>query len=105
MNYSPTEKRYGTSLVPCSATPAARGYVSLRSFEEGATKSFRITSVGLDGGPGFLVTAATDDAFRAANAPQRVVFAPPLAVFLHPDNAKQSNLLAGLALSVECDQH
>jgi hypothetical protein len=81
------------------------GYVSLRSFEEGATKSFRITSVGLDGGPGFLVTAAADDAFRAANAAQRVVFAPPLAVFLHPDNAKQSNLLAGLALSVECDQY
>jgi hypothetical protein len=81
------------------------GYVSLRSFEEGATKSFRITSVGLDDGPGFLVTAAADDAFRAANAAQRVVFAPPLAVFLHPDNAKQSNLLAGLALSVECDQH
>jgi hypothetical protein len=82
-----------------------QGYVSLRSFEEGATKSFRITTVGLDGGPGFLVTAATDHAGRAANAPKPVVFCPPLAVFLHPDNAKQENLLAGLALSVDCDEH
>jgi hypothetical protein len=80
------------------------GFVSLRSFEEGATKSFRITPVGLNGGPGFLCEAAADDAYRAANAPQPVVFCPPLAVFLHPDNAKQSNLLAGLALSVECDE-
>jgi hypothetical protein len=81
------------------------GFVSLRSFEEGATKSFRITPVGLNGGPGFLCEAAADDAYRAANAPHPVVFCPPLAVFLHPDNAKQSNLLAGLALSVECDEH
>jgi hypothetical protein len=80
------------------------GFASLRSFEEGATKSFRITPVGLNGGPGFLCEAAADDAYRAANAPHPVVFCPPLAVFLHPDNAKQSNLLAGLALSVECDK-
>jgi hypothetical protein len=80
------------------------GYVSLRSFVEGATKSFRITPVSLDGGPGSLCEAAADDAYRAANALERVVFCPPLAVFLHPDNAKQSNLLAGLALSIECDK-
>jgi hypothetical protein len=80
------------------------GYASLRSFVEGDTKSFRITPVGLDGGPSFLCEAAADDAYRAANAPERVVFCPPLAIFLHPGNAKQSNLLAGLALSVECDQ-
>jgi AAA domain len=80
------------------------GYASLRSFVEGDTKSFRITPVGLGGGPGFLCEAAADDAYRAANASERVVFCPPLAIFLHPDNAKQSNLLAGLALSVECDE-
>jgi hypothetical protein len=80
------------------------GYVSLRSFVEGDTKSFRITPVSLDGGPGSLCEAAADDAYRAANALERVVFCPPLAVFLHPDNAKQSNLLAGLALSIECDK-
>jgi hypothetical protein len=80
------------------------GYASLRSFLEGDTKSFRITPVGLDGGPSFLCEAAADDAYRAANAPERVVFCPPLAIFLHPGNAKQSNLLAGLALSVECDE-
>jgi hypothetical protein len=45
------------------------------------------------------------DAYRAANALKPVVFCPPLAIFLYPDNAKQSNLLAGLALSVECDEH
>jgi hypothetical protein len=81
------------------------GFASLRSFEEGATKSFRITAVGLAGGPGSLCEAAVDDAYRAANEPKPVVFCPPLAVFLHSDNAKQSNLLAGLALSVECDEH
>jgi AAA domain len=81
------------------------GYASLRSFVEGDTKSFRITPVGLGGGPGFLWEAAADDAYRAANATERIVFCPPLAIFLHPDNAKQSNLLAGLALSVECDEH
>jgi hypothetical protein len=80
------------------------GYASLRSFVEGDTKSFRITPVGLDGGPSFLCEAAADDAYRAANARERVVFCPPLAIFLHSDNAKQSNLLAGLALSVECDE-
>lgn len=80
------------------------GYASLRSFVEGDTKSFRITPVGLDGGPGFICEAAADDAYRAANALERVVFCPPLAIFLHPNNAKQSNLLAGLALSVECDE-
>jgi hypothetical protein len=83
----------------------SEGFASLRSFEEGATKSFRITTVGLEGGPGFLCEAAADDAYRAANALKPVVFCPPLAIFLYPDNAKQSNLLAGLALSVECDEH
>ena len=83
----------------------SEGFASLRSFEEGATKSFRITTVGLEGGPSFLCEAAADDAYRGANAPKPVVFCPPLAIFLYPDNAKQSNLLAGLALSVECDEH
>jgi hypothetical protein len=83
----------------------SEGYASLRSFVEGDTKSFRIIPVGLNGGPGFLCEAAADEAYRAANAPERVVFCPPLAIFLYPDNAKQSNLLAGLALSVECDEH
>jgi hypothetical protein len=80
------------------------GYVSLRAFHEGATKPFRITGVSLQGGLEFLCEAAEDDAYRAANAPQGVVFCPPLSVFASGDNAKQKNLLKGPALSVECDQ-
>jgi Primase C terminal 2 (PriCT-2) len=80
------------------------GFVSLRAFYEGATKPFRITPVSMRGGSEFLCEVAADDAFRAANAPQGIVFCPPLAVFTNAEHARQRDLLRGLALSVECDQ-
>jgi hypothetical protein len=80
------------------------GYVSLRAFHEGEERPFRITPVSLQGGLEFLCEAAEDDASRAANAPQEVVFCPPLSIFTSRENAKQINLLKGPALSVECDQ-
>ena len=82
------------------------GYVSVRSFlADNAT--FRISTAKLKGGLRHLIDVAEDDARRAANDPKQVVFCPPIAVFNGPDGwrARQEDLLKGLALSVECDQH
>src|SRR5262249_8961681 len=45
------------------------------------------------------------DARRAAQAPRSIVFAPPLCVFSNKDHAREQDVLAGLALSVECDRN
>jgi len=83
----------------------SEGFVTVRSFLEGNDKVFRISSAALSGGLRFLIDVAEDDARRAAQAPQPVVFCPPLAVFSSKDRAREQDLLAGLALSVECDEH
>src|SRR5271167_4023555 len=83
-----------------------KGFVSLRAFyEDDASKPFRINPTGLSSGLGFLIEAAEDDANRAANAPKKVVFCPPIAVFANKDHARERDLAEGLALSVECDRH
>jgi hypothetical protein len=81
------------------------GYVSLRAFyEDDSTRPFRITPIKMVGGLPFLVDAAEDDARRAANHPRKIVFCPPLAVFRSRNGAKEPDIIAGLALSVECDE-
>jgi hypothetical protein len=81
------------------------GYVSLRAFyEDDSTKPFRITPTSMKGGLPHLIEAVEDDANRAANHPRKVVFCPPVAIFNNPKQARESDILAGLALSVECDQ-
>src|SRR5262245_34237121 len=83
-----------------------KGYVSCRGFfEDESAKPFRITPASLTGGLDFIVDVAEDDARRAANDPRRVVFCPPLALFSNSDRAREIDIAAGLALSVECDQH
>ena len=83
---------------------SSSGFVSLRAFyEDDATKPFRITPTSLAGGLRFLIDAAMDDARRAANAPKPVVFAPPIATFASKTGAKETDIVEGLALSVECD--
>jgi hypothetical protein len=83
-----------------------QGFVSLRAFyEDGSTKPFRITPTGLSGGLPFLISAAEDDARRAANCPKPVVFCPPLATFHSNNGATEADLEEGLALSVECDTY
>jgi hypothetical protein len=83
-----------------------KGWVSFRSFFEGnGAKPFRLSPTSLAGGFKFLVDVAEDDARRAANDPKAVVFCPPLAVFGNKDRAREEDLLCGLVLSVECDQH
>jgi hypothetical protein len=83
-----------------------KGFVSLRAFYEGdSAKPFRISPTGLSGGLPFLIEAAEDDALRAADHPKPVVFCPPIAVFADKERAREVDILEGLALSVECDQH
>jgi AAA domain len=85
------------------ATPQA--YVSVRAFFEDGAKPFRISPTSLVGGLNFLIDVAEDDARRAANAPERVVFCPPIATFATKERARERDLVEGLALSVECDHH
>jgi hypothetical protein len=83
------------------------GFVSFRSFfdDEISSKPFRIEAVPVKAGFKYLIDVAEDHARRAANDPKRIVFCPPIAVFNNKDHAAEKDLLAGLALSVECDQH
>ena len=82
-----------------------KGFVAIRSFYEGADKAFRLSPTGLSGGLKFLVDVAEDDARRAAQNPTPVVFAPPICVFAGKDRAREEDVLLGLTLSVECDEH
>src|SRR5438034_219777 len=82
-----------------------RGFLAVRTFLEGENKKFRFTPTSLAGGLRFAVDVAADDAFRAANYPKATVFCPPLAVFGTNDRAREEDIVLGLALSVELDQH
>jgi hypothetical protein len=82
------------------------GFISLRSFfHEDGKPPFRTSPVPLKGNFKYLIDFVEDDARRAAQAPQPVVFAPPLSVFSNDRNAREADMLAGLVLSVECDQN
>ena len=79
----------------------------MRAFHEdrGAKAVFRISPTPLTGGLKFLVDVAEDDARRAANDPRPVVFCPPIATFCNGRSAAAGDIVEGLALTVECDQH
>jgi RecA-family ATPase len=94
-------EKFVTSMFRYAGT---EGFVSLRAFEEGNNKVFRINGAGLSGGLPGLIDAAEDDARRAANFPKKVVFCPPIAVFKDKDRAREIDIVAGFALSVELDQ-
>jgi hypothetical protein len=84
-----------------------QGFVSLRSFVEGSNRVFRRPAVPTSASKffQFLCDTAEDEARRAANEPKPAVFCPPLALFNNHDYAREVDLVAGLTLSVECDQH
>src|SRR5215475_2893117 len=85
---------------------AQTGFVSLRAFVEGSNNVFRKTPIKIvRNNLKFLCDAAEDDARRAAQNPKPVVFCPPLACFSSKDHAREQDLLEGLALSVELDEH
>jgi RecA-family ATPase len=83
----------------------ARGFVTVRSFLEDEDRVFRISAAARSGGFKFLVDVCEDDARRAAQNTKPVVFCPPLAVFGNKDHAREEDLVEGLALSVELDEH
>ena len=82
-----------------------KGFVAVRSFLEHEDRVFRRSIADLAGGLRFLVDVCEDDARRAAQTPKPVVFCPPLAVFTGKDHAREQDVLLGLVLSVECDEH
>jgi hypothetical protein len=80
------------------------GIVSIRSFHEGnSSKKPRISPTRLTGGLKFLVEVAEDDAYRAANHPEAMVFCPPICTFKNKDSAGEKDLDQGLTITVECD--
>jgi P4 family phage/plasmid primase-like protien len=82
-----------------------KSFVSMRAFLEEEDEVFRISPAPLSGGLDFLVDVAEDDARRAAQSPKPAVFCPPLATFASKDGAAEQDIVDGLALSVECDEH
>ena len=85
---------------------AAGNFVSLRSFYEdrGNSKPFLIDPIKLNGVAFTLEEAAFNGARRAANASEKIVFAPPTCTFRNPTKATEADIAEGLVLSVECDQ-
>jgi hypothetical protein len=86
------------------------GYLSLRAFNHDNKSVFpRMWTAGLNGNGNFqrIVDHAMDMARRAANYRKPAVFCPPLAVFNNANGwqAREEDLLKGLVLSVECDEH
>jgi hypothetical protein len=82
-----------------------QGFVTVRSFLEGRDQVFRITPATVTPDRKFPLDICEDDARRAAQNPAAIVFAPPLTIFNNTVHAREGDLLEGLALSVECDEH
>src|SRR5262245_27605040 len=87
------------------ATPG--GFLSLRSFFEdrGVGKPFFIIPAKLNGDFKLLCTLTADAARHAANAADKIVFAPPIATFKNGRSATEADIVEALTLSVECDSH
>jgi Protein of unknown function (DUF3987) len=82
-------------------------WVSLRSFIEDRddVPPFKITTVKLNGNLDILIDKACRDAALAADAHDKIVFAPPIATFTNSKHAREIDLAEGLALSTECDKN
>jgi hypothetical protein len=95
------------ALFRYAPTQAPLGYVSVRSFlEDGSTSPFRIMPAQItNGNLKFVLEVAEDEARRAANDLKPVVFCPPIAVFNNPRQAREEDIVLGLALTTECDSH
>jgi hypothetical protein len=82
-----------------------QGWVSVRAFYHDNTPfQKRLWPCALSGGLKAVIDHACDIALRAALDPNPVVVCPPLAIFDNRDRAREQDLIAGLALSVELDQ-
>src|SRR5438128_6352604 len=82
-------------------------FVSLRAFRDDVegTWSPRLWATPKVGERGFdlIVSAAGNLADACARAPERVVFAPPVATFTTPVGAAEKDIANGIELAVECD--
>ena len=83
------------------------GYVACRTFRDNADGAWRPD---LWSAPqieerelGAVITAAGELAAAAA-APEKVVFAPPVATFKTANGAAEKDICNGLDLTVECDE-
>jgi Protein of unknown function (DUF3987)/Primase C terminal 2 (PriCT-2) len=81
------------------------GFISVRSFHDTVSKTFRISAVPRSADFRFLIDAVVDDARRAAQFPKPIVFAPPPAIFKNNEHARDEDVIEGLTISVECDAH
>ena len=86
------------------ATPGS--YVSLRSFHDDgipgkavSIKPIKIASSSRED----LIEAAFDEAWRAAHAEKKTVFAPPVATFSNRRRAREQDIIDGLDICAELD--
>ena len=77
--------------------------VALRSFYDDASSVHEIGVCRIADGLEALVAAAVAQATRCSQHPRPVVFCPPVATFAEGPQAREQDLINGLALSVECD--
>ncbi|MEI6161885.1 MAG: DUF3987 domain-containing protein, partial [Roseococcus sp.] len=77
--------------------------VALRSFFDDASSVHKMGICRIGDGLEGLVAAATAQATGCAQHPRPVVFCPPVATFAEGPQAREQDLVNGLALSVECD--
>jgi hypothetical protein len=99
----PTRTIHGLPAAPYD------GYLSLRAFTHSDKLLSPIISKAQLPHDNFrhIVDYAVDVARRAANNPEPCVFCPPIALFNGRKGfqAREQDLLRGLASSVECDDH
>jgi hypothetical protein len=105
MNLEPDRAQIETFVDALFRYASTGNYFSSRSFHEAAVTPFRISAVKLNGDLSVVTNKAFKDARLAAVARKRIVFCPPIATFSNAKHAREVDLVEGLALSVECDQH
>ena len=81
-----------------------KAFLSLRSFQEANQQVFEIDAVDLYDRRR-AKKALGDLAERCARAAAPVVFCPSVCVFSNSKRAAESDILAGVAISVDCDKH
>ena len=88
------------------ATPGS--YVSLRSFHDDGIPGKAVTIKPIkivEGSREALIEAAYDEAWRAAHAEKKTVFAPPVATFSNRKHAREQDIVDGLDICAELDAH
>jgi hypothetical protein len=87
----------------CLFRYADDGWISCRSFFDDSSGVFEIQAVKANNTESTVpaIIAAAD---RATQSSRATVFCPPVAIFSNTRSATETDIVNGLALSVECDQ-